>query len=775
MKTPSSLMIAAFIAALPIGAAAERKPGVRCDTPFLEKIVKDFTGIGSVIDARIKPADIPGPNGEKYRQDVLRAGDAATCDAGTWWHLAPGATPAWRNSEAKKSWETGSAKQNAALLLVADGFFKSFDPKVAEALAAADEVIAAGIAIGVAEAADFPKEQIEFLKTNSGGALSISSPKSVVVIAPDKQKAGTVTPAQVDEIWRKLLDNKGATKAGGAAVLRFRQAILALGAEIGRQGSAESKIPGINAFTPGVPSGFTAANFDKAAAANDDKYRDGLAALAGKATVPPAALNDATPRAGALLDLVDLGLRNLVAIRAAQVADIVAAAKVKLGTRTIAAIVTSARAAETAKGATPLGGAAIMALSKTPEYMQLDALYDQSVAGKGLDDPATKAIAQAREDMKAAALSATLEPDASGRQAVVFNQGGRKTVLGSIVPPEEGATGDAARENAAAVVARFIVDGAKASDLYDTLRKAVLDPNNDPGKTMPSGVTSAEIPVTREVPPAIAKINADGAGCKNPNDIVRNNFESYAARKQADAAKVASKNALKRSEIEAQETKDKAVSAAECERLKAAATALQVDSFTNEKDLLKMRAKETADAVKWCAKDLSDIDEQAKKAQATLKADMETNGSRDSNKGIVQANADLQAAFDVAVTGSVSTLRSDYTNPAGGPRQNKLATDAGLNSLSMPRLRAFSKLWFMERWPEGEELSGADAKADERKKTLAASLAKCRVALGFVPMKDKDSKVSYSNPETPNTVAKKCGIQNDLKDWIEKLKGSVTE
>lgn len=786
MKTPSSLAIIFLAAALPGAAAAAPKAGARCDVEWLEKTQAIMSQSGrSVSDERIEVV------GDVVK---LKFGHAATCDAATWRQLATvepvgepvldqktgqpvgGTALRWRNRAAGDFWKDTAVAQHIGLVLVVNDFFGSVDAKAAAVIAAADEVIDAGKAMGFADFTVSEKTLAELSKGTSGGPIGAVKPRLVTVFEEGKQKPASIPQEQFGPTMRKLVAD-GPTL--GDSVVKFRVAVLALEAELGRLGKSDEFLKkrisggtqGLTDFTSGLRKEFVLVPADKASALSKDKYKSALDALTGPGALPE--LGDQGLRAPALLDPVDLALRNLVAIRSAEVDKIHAAAVKRLGGKTLVAYEVATRAAGDAKGATPLGAAALKALAETKEYAQLDALYDASLKKKGADDPETLAIGRAREEMKTAALSTKLEPDKDGRQAIVFTQNGRKAVLGSIVPPKEGAEGDAARENAADIVARFIVEGAKQSDTYRSVAKAVLggDAALNPGGSLPTGITSAELPVSKEVPPAIAKINADGSGCKDPRDIYRNNFESYAARKQKAAAEMASGNVRSRTEIESKQAAEEEASAAECARRKAEVAAMTVDSFSGNLDAQK--AAKLSVVEKWCKDDLTEIAARAKKAKDALAADTAANAKRDPAKGITAANAELDAAFGVAIAGSVSSLRKDYINPKITARQRKVVEDAGLNAQSYPRLQAFSKMWFMERWPEGDELNGSAG--EERKKILLAAIAKCKTDLGFEPLKDQNSKVSYGNPENPDTVAKKCSIHKDLVEWIKLKKNTVSD
>ena len=105
MKPPSSLiLLPLLLAAQP--ALADIKPGERCDTEFLMKVVHDFGKGGNIVDAdRIGSRDIEGVSFPVLKPNALK-----TCDAGTWRQLVTPAEPlVWRSPDAKKYWEDGKA------------------------------------------------------------------------------------------------------------------------------------------------------------------------------------------------------------------------------------------------------------------------------------------------------------------------------------------------------------------------------------------------------------------------------------------------------------------------------------------------------------------------------------------------------------------------------------------------------------------------------------------------------------------------------------------
>ncbi len=757
MKTPSYLPLLLLFAALP--ATAEIKPGERCDTVFLDLVVNAFKVGGTVTEERIVTKAV---NGVTFA--ALKFDEAKTCDAGTWRHLAAGAPLVWRNADAGKHWAAGNAGANAALVLVADDFFKAFDPKAAEVLAAADAVIEAGVQLGVITAADGAKPLSELLKGASGGRFGALKPKTVTAVEAKDQKAN-LPPEQLGAVLRKLLDEIGAAKAGGSAVLDFRVAVMALNAELGRLGASNDAVakrtgaalPAVKDFMPGLPAGYIPAKAAKAEAMKDVEFGVALAALIGAGTTP--ALDDVAPRAGSLLEPVDLGLRNLVAIRAAQVEQIVAAAKLRLNGKKITDLEVAARAAGVVAKlpANSLAAAVLQRLSQTPEYARLDTLYENNLREQGPEwakKPEAQAMFTAREELKAAALSAKIETNATtGKKEVVFTQGGKRTVLDSLVPLDV-ENDPAARANAATHISRLIINGALGDAKYQAVVAAIAG-EGQPGKPVNADLKPEEVPVARDVPPATKKIKDGAAGCNNPKDAVRNDYETYAARQSAAAAEMAGGNLRSREDVEKKRLEAQAASVIACQKKKDAALAIKQDYFDDPAIAKAAREKSTADAATWCAADVKAIDAAAAdkiKALAALEA-----GDRDPAKLRARADADLAAGFGVAIAASIEILRKDYTK-AGSARLRKLAEATG----NSPRLTAFTELWFAKEWP-------LDA---SKKKELEAAVGACAKALG---LGDAVGSPSYRNPENSDNIDKHCKVNEKLTKYIADSKGSVRQ
>lgn len=550
IKQPALLLSLVLFAALP--TAAEIKPGDRCDTVFLEKVANDSKVGAAAVDQRIGIKSVNGTN-----IPALKFNDPKICDAGTWRHLGEGTPPVWRNAEAGRFWDAGGLEHNAALLLVADEFFKTIDPKAAEVLAAADEVIEAGVQLGVITTSDTAKTISVLLKGASGGPLAALKPRMVVPIRLSHQ-TGNLPPEVLGPVLRKLHDETGEVKGGGEAVMRFRLAVLALTAELGRLGASNAAVvrhtgaalPAVMDFMPGLPNGYVLPEVDRATALNDAKFGAALAALIGAGAVP--ALDDASSREGSLLESADVGLRNLVAHRSAEVEKIVAAAGKRLFGKRISQIEFAAREAAVVRAlpANSLTAAVIRRLETTPEYAQLDEIYDMNWREQGdvwVNSPAGHAMAEVRGELRAAALSARIE-NVGGHDSVVFTQGGKKTVLGSLVPATIQEDYDA-RASAAAIVSRFIIRGAIDDAKYQAVVDAITG-TGEPGEPLDTGLRGPEIPLSKEVPFEPRKSMNGADDIEIFKDALRYSRGRYEARRREADAETAAESVRLRNDLE---------------------------------------------------------------------------------------------------------------------------------------------------------------------------------------------------------------------------------
>lgn len=763
MKTPSSLLLLPlFLAALP--SAAQIVAPARCDTQFLAKVVNDFGKGAVVVDAdRIGSKVVDG-----MTIPVLTLGSAKTCDAGTWRLLTTGTPPTWRNEDAKKFWEGGRADANAALLLVVDDFYRALDPKGLEALAAAEAVIDAAEALGVVKKTDFKENELAFLKANSGGPFAAMKPKNVEIVAKGAVKsqlgAETAGPA-----WLKVLDNEGAAKAGGSEVLRFRVAVLKLGAAVGNLGHSTALVKSrlgkevgeLRDYAVALPKDYQTPKDDPATAIKDEKFKSALDALIGAGSTP--ALDDGAARNGSALEAADLGLRNLLAIRAAQVDQIVARAKEELGSRAIAEIVASARAGDVG-AKTPenkLGAAVLAKLSETPEYIQLNSMYDNSkgdtsAAGKAR----TQALLDARTSMETAALSATVAADPAGKKTVQFTQNGGPVKLG-IVPSV--AESDATRADAAAIIARFIVAGAKDDAKYKAALEAI--------KGVPqveSPLKGPEVGVANQVPPALKAVKDGAAGGCDPRDLARNDHETYAARQRAAANDIVADNRKTRDGITARQKRDLAAADVTCQDEMAAANAItRASDFESDERFKGRVAAAKAEAVKNCDARKKVIND---KADADLAAQKEDDAKAKANGVIAAANEKVDASFKVAIALSVANLRADYLKK-GSLRQQWLIQQAKLSGPS-EELNIFINEWFDTNWPvlTKEQENKAD---DPHTVTFRAAVNGCAAKLGLGPISRDKPNPSYKNPESAGNVDTECGVKAALPPFIVLKKGTI--
>lgn len=766
MKTPSLLPLLILFAALP--AAAEPKPGERCETPFLEKVASEFAARRIVQDPRIAPKTV----GASVSL-ALTFKDPKICDAGTWRYLAAGTPLVWRSKEAGVYWDGGDAGANAEVALLADDFFKAVDPKALKVLAAADAVIDAGVQLGFVTAAESDKSLSALLPEASGGPFGALKPKMVAPFAGTR--TAKVPPEKAGQFWRKLLDETGAANGGGTAVMDFRMAVLELNAELGRLGAAAPAVKragdrlAVMGFMPGLPKGYVPAQVKKDVAIKDEAFGKALESLIGAGET--LTLESVAPRADSLLDPVDMGLRNLIAVRAEQIKKLVEAAKSELGktSKNITAIEVSARAATVGRTAkdNPLAEATMNRLAQTPEYARLDALYENNAR----DNPQwaagedAKAIFNARKSMQDAALSTTYEAGADGK-SVVFTQGGVKTTLDSLVP----ATIDSnpvAKAAAASIISRYIVNGA-LDRAEDKAVRAALSGDGQPGKPTETGITPEERPAAQAVAAqAVAAVKKDSAGCENPKDLLRNDHEKYAARQQAAAAKTATDDQRERGIAESKEKADLADAKIICDQKLAASAAIKGDGFESPARL--KAAQEARDAV---INGECDAANQKIKGVKTARIKELDEAFKLKNPTTIgeAAKANLTASFGEAIKGSADALRGEYT-AAGNARQGKLISD--VNKLAdakktarIPgpsrRLDGYVHMWFDVRWPRGSD--------PDSLKTTNDSVAACAKALG---LGEEKGALPYRNPKNPDKVDEYCLIRTELAQYVAGRIGKV--
>lgn len=767
MKTPSSLALILFLAALP--AAAEPKPGERCDVKWLEETQAIMSQSGrSVSDERVEVV------GNIVK---LKFGGPKTCDAATWRHLATvepvgepvldartgqpvgGTALRWRSRAAGDFWKDTAVAQHIGLVLVVDDMFRAVDAKAAAIVAAGDEVIDAAKALGLADFTVSEKPLGELSRGTSGGPIGLLKPRVVTIFEETKQGPSTVPPDQLGATMRKLVTDGPSL---GDAVIRFRLAVLGLEAELGRLGSSDAFLKkrvagateGLKDYTPGLPSTFVLVEATRPHALAQEKYAAALSALVGPGTVP--ALGDQGLRAPALLDPVDLALRNLIAIRSAEVDRIHAAAKARLKGKSVAqfevAARTSAEAEKLPKNS--LAASVVERLSESRDYQQLDSLYAGNIARHGADwakTPDGVAMARAREEMLAAARSATVETAADGSKVVTFTQGGRKVALTSVVP-DAVENSESARRDVAGMIARYIVTGAK-EDARNQAMWAAIGGAGQPGQPLDTGLSGGEAALARTLPPESKKIKEGAAGCENPKDLIRNDYETYAARKREAAADMAGDNVRSRNDVEKKRLEQLTAADAACKAKKAEAAAIRQDYFDDPAIAAAAREKAAAEAEAGCVAARQAIEDAAKARIAELAA--AEAGDRDPAKLRAKADAELTVAFSAAILASVDTLRKDYTT-GGSPRLKELSALTRGSS----KLTAHTTLWFDKEWPRDEA----------RKAELQAAVAACAKDLG---LGDASSSPSYRNPEKPDNVDEHCKINKNLTAYIKESAARV--
>lgn len=749
MKTPSSLPLLLLFAALP--ATAELKAGERCDFKWLEETQAIMSQSGrSVTDERVEVV------GNVVK---LKFGHLKTCDAAAWRHLAVeepigGTALHWRNPAAADFWKDTAVAQHIGLVLVVNDFYAAVDAKGAAVNAAADAVLDAAKALGIADSAASDKSLADLAPGSSGGKIGLIKPRLVKF----EPFPSAIAPDQLGPTMRKLVVDGGGL---GEAVVAFRVAVLELQAELGRQSrsvaSLRKRVTGaheiLRDFTAGVPKDFAAVAADKPTAQDEAKYKAALAVLAGAET--RTEFKDQGLSKAALLDSVDQGLRNLISIRSAEIDRIHAEAKKKLNGKTIAQFEAGARASTVVSGQPKgsLSAATFKAMSETPEYSRLDMLYENNRREQGdawVNSEQGKAIAAAREQMKTAALSATIEEDpVTKRKQVVYTHNETKTVLGGLVPSHiEGS--DDVRASAAAIISRSILEGSLEGAKNQAVLAAIRG-EGQPGQNLPA-LKPGTIIAPKDVPPAAKKIKDGAAGCDNPKDLVRNDYETYAARQNTAAAEMAGGNVRSRTDVEKKRLEQLAAADAVCKQKKSAAAGIKEDYFDDPAVAQADRERGGASADAECAAARAAI-EAAAKAKIVELAAAEA-GAKNPATLRAAADADLAAGFAVAIEGSVDALKADYLK-AGSLRQKKLVQLTG----NSPKVAEYTGLYFAEAWPRDASM----------KTQRLAAIDACAKALG---LGDPKAGGSYKNPDNPDNVDKHCKVNEGLLAFIASKKGT---
>ena len=516
-------------------------------------------------------------------------------------------------------------------------------------------------------------------------------------------------------------------------------------------------------FVAGLPSGFVFAK-EADTASNDVKFASALKLLVGDAK----ALEDVS--AGGLLESVDIGARNLVAVRAVQIEQIVAAAKEKLKDKTITGIEASAQAALAARAqpTNKLGADVLRRLSETPEFEKLNELYrtasaDASPAGV----TRAKLILAERNKLEVAALSATVAEDPTTKKQVVqYTQspGATPTTFNNIVP--ESLNDDATRANKAAIIARFILAGAKNDASYQAVMAAVGG-DGQRGGSLESGLANgAEREAAKQVPAAYQAIKDGAAGCESPKDAFRNDLNTYAARQRERAADKTTSNqnvvAKINEDRDAALEKNKTTCSLELE----AAGALQKKHDFESVASLEARRSAARDAAKIaCDKRVIDI---TKVADDALAARVIAEQKDNADLIIQAADKTVTDGLKAQLRQSVKTLRAQYLARSSA-RQKKLIKDAGLSGPG-GQLDGYTTTWFDDNWPGVTLEATLPASAK-----LQAAIDACAQKLGLGESVGSKNAPSYVNPQSTDKVADACGIHDSLSKSVKAEIGTVDE
>jgi hypothetical protein len=418
MKTPS-LPLLALAAALSSNAAADDAPARRCTAAWLTRAASAVSN-GTTLPADDKSM-ISVPVTDAAPRWIVNL-DAAEfpCDAPLKHFLAVQGTPSgeivlkpgtlkpteglvwkWNDEGLSAAWQKGFPQQ-VGILTAVDQMYSFVDPRGVVAIKAADDVVDAAVALGVAAKAT-DNAGLTAVKTANYTSPTFAAYPVYSVAAPTAAPA--TAPADLKVAIGKLFKDKPSkdpkaapTVVVGPAVLTFRKAIIDLADELatraaGRELLAKQNVDGAAKFdfVPGAGvAAFKALGAVKDAAGSpaipdavaekDENYKSALAYLVG--TDPIKDGSDVSTHDSAALSRFDYGLRNLIATRAAAVDAAVDAARKKVTTTVKAAQGTidhDAKAVPTPTAGTPDLAAGVLAkLNANPDMARLNKIFENA-------------------------------------------------------------------------------------------------------------------------------------------------------------------------------------------------------------------------------------------------------------------------------------------------------------------------------------------------------------------------------------------------------------
>jgi hypothetical protein len=749
MKTPRFLLAALLLAAP--AAQAEPKAGQRCDTEWLEAKVASLSQPGhTVSDERVETV------GDTLK---LKFKHAKTCDAATWRHLATeepnnggdlvldpkthqpvgGTSLRWRTKAAGDYWAQTAVADHMKLLLVLDDYYKRIDARAAEVAAAGDEVLDAAKALGLADYTVSDKTLAESLYGTSGGATGAMKPRVATVLAAGAQKPASVGPNDVGPTYRKLVAGIAEPYTEGPAILRFRKAVLALGQELQALSIADANVKrriqggkeGLKDSLLALPDGFIALKPEDTNATDPKKYGAALAALVGEGS--GSGLADASVRAKSALDPVDVGLRNLIIARNAEVDKILAATQARLKGKTMAMIESGSRMAgrtADAKLEGTLAAATMRQLAASGDYANLDAMFEARKAkpdgAEWVKSAAGQKAAAELEAMRAAAQSTKVET-VDGKTVISVMVNGEKKVFKNV--PANVATDQGAVDYTADQIADLILRGSKETGKYQGALDALG--GKVPADQRPAGGLEGSLPDAPAAPKSAWEQAKNGpqAGCGSPSDLGKSDMERIAARKAEAAGDAASDNSKLRGKLqkELNESDDKI-------RKECAANPNPDET----------EAVRTANCNKRIAAAREAII--AKPAYASV-LDSGTEGARKAD-AIAQGDKEISDLYDSGITDALVSLEAAYSKEGDAHRLD-LERATGYKGENFDPKRV--KRYFDEAWRKG------DAAAAER-------YAACRKVFGYEPGKAlAGAKLQNPRADREVEVENSKGVNQDCK------------
>lgn len=764
--TPRPLLLAALLAAPSAALAVEDiAPPKRCDAVWLEATGKILAANKVVSDERVTVV----ANEIKLVPDSKK-----TCDAATWAMLRTGSPLEWRNPAVKALWADGvKAAPQTAFLLGTNDFLAVSDARAAKLIAAADAVIDAGVALGLAEATPGEKTLAELVGGASGGPVGASKPR-VVKVKEDGSGTAIVAPDQLGANFRVLLNDAGGAKTAGAGVLEFRRQVLQLGEKLKAWSASEALmtkrgLKGVKDFSAGLPADFTPTESKDENLVDVTKFNAGLAKLVGDGA---AGLDDKTSRPAAAVERLDLGLRNLLIVRAAEAEKLFQAAGKRLGNKTIAQLESAARSNARLTDAkidqNTIAGASLSALAGRKDYADLESMYTAALKRDGVTDPskatgATKELGDRLDAMRKSAGSTSIVSDDKGKHIVFTDV---DNVRRTFDVPADVESNEKTRAYYAGQVANLIMSDSKRDGKLEGLAQALagtVQPGVPADARTSLTVDPIPAPVNGAASPWSAAMKSKDAGCGSPSDIGKSEIDRIAERKAERVADAASDNSKLRTRLQNELNASDKKHDEECKAKLANPPNPDMTPAAIQAQCVK--DKDAARAAIW-----------AKPEYANVKSNALETTTRD--EGMASARKEVRDLFDAGIAETINKLQAAYVKKGDKHRLDlERATGYKDAAFSADRVALFFDVVWRDKNNPVPETQWKKAHANS-----AELFDACRKKFGWNDDPKADLKAMHlENPRMDREedvegsvgVNEDCGVRAELVTFFRSFRGTM--